>query len=127
MQQHLGIGRLLVHRHAQVVQHGDHDFEGFGIDQLVGQVVGDFNVRQVAAGLAQLDQGLQARAALGHVFFGQDGFVQAEFLHQGAFLGLADLHAQRLDLFDRGAGFVSGLFDFAFRSASMSDRSVVAC
>ena len=97
-QQRLGVGRLLVHRHAQVVEHGDHDFERLGVDQLVGQVVGDFAVRQVAARLAQRDQRLQALAALGHVFFGQDGFVQAEFLHQGAFLRLADLHAQRLDL-----------------------------
>ena len=64
-QQHLGVGRLLVHRHAQVVEHGDHDFQRLGVDQLVGQVVGDFGVRQVAARLAQRDQGLQALAALG--------------------------------------------------------------
>ena len=76
----------------------DHDFQRLGIDQLLGQVVGDFGVRQVAARLAQRDQRLQALAALGHFLFGQDGFVQAEFLHQGAFLRLADLHAQRLDL-----------------------------
>src|SRR5690606_7756801 len=43
--------------------------------------------------------------ALGHVFFGQDGFIQAEFLHQGPLLGLADLHAQGLDLLGwRGLG-----------------------
>jgi hypothetical protein len=95
------IRRLFVHRHTQVVQGGDDGFHGFRVDQLVGQVVGDFAVRQVAARLAQLDQGLQALAALGHVFLGQDGLVQAEFLHQRAFLGLADLHAQRLDLFGR--------------------------
>ena len=98
-QQRLGVGRLLVDGHAHVVEHGDHDFHRLGVDQLVGQVVGDFAVRQVAAGLAQRDQGLQARAALGQVFFGQHGLVEAEFLHQGAFLRLADLHAQRLDLF----------------------------
>ena len=71
-------------------------------------------MREVAARLAQLDQGLEARAALGHVFFGQDGFVQAEFLHQGAFLRLADLHAQGLDLLDRGRGF-GGFLHFAFQ------------
>ena len=59
-------------------------------------------MRQVAAGLAELDQGLQARAALGHVFFRQHGLVETEFLHQRAFFGLADFHAQRLDLFPAG-------------------------
>ena len=59
---------------------------------------------QVTTGFAQRDQRLQALAALGHVFFGQDGFVQAKFLHQGPFLGLADLHAQRFDLFGGGRG-----------------------
>ena len=112
--QRFGVRGLLVHRHAQIVQGGDNGFERFGIDQLVGQVVVDFYVREVTAGLAQLDQRLQARAALLQVFFGQDGFVQAEFLHQGAFLGLADLHAQWLDLFDRGC-CLGGLFDFAFQ------------
>jgi hypothetical protein len=95
------IRRLFVHRHTQVVQGGDDGFHGFRVDELVGQMVGDLAVRQVAARLAQLDQGLQALAALGHVFLGQDGLVQAEFLHQRAFLGLADLHAQGLDLFGR--------------------------
>ncbi len=102
LEQRLGIGRLLVHGHAHVVEHGDHDFHGLGIDQLVGQVVGDLDLGQVATGLAQRDQGLQARAALGQVFLGQDGVVQAEFLHQGAFLRLADLHAQGLDLLGGG-------------------------
>ena len=92
-----------------------------GIDQLLGQVVGDFGVRQVAAGLAQLDQGLQALAALGHVLFGQDGLVEAELLHQGAFLRLADLHAQRLDLF---FGRALGRRLSPARSSSMSDRSM---
>jgi hypothetical protein len=118
-QQHLGIGRLFVHRHTQVVQHGDHDFHGFGVHQLVGQVVGDFALGQVAARLAQLDQGLQALAALGHVFFGQDGFVQAKFLHQGAFLGLADLHAQGLTF-----SVVSGTGSPA-RSSSISLMSMI--
>jgi len=90
---------LLVHRHTQVIQGGNHHFQGFGIDQLVGQVVADFAVGEVAAGLAQFDQGLQALATLLHLGFGQDGFVQAEFLHQGPLFGLADLHAQGLDLF----------------------------
>lgn len=68
-------------------------------------------MREVAAGLAQRDQGLQARAALGQVFLGEHGLVEAELLHQGAFLRLADLHAQRLDLLFGGRGsrrFVAG-------------------
>jgi hypothetical protein len=121
-QQHLGVGRLLVHRHAQVVEHRDHDFQRLGVHQLFGQVVGDFAVRQVAARLAQRDQRLQALAALGHFLFGQDGLVQAEFLHQGAFLRLADLHAQRLDLLgDRVVSATTG--SLSANSASMSDRS----
>ena len=56
---------------------------------------------QVAARLAQLDQGLQAQAALENVFFGQHRFVQAELFHQGAFLRLADFHAQWLDFLGR--------------------------
>jgi len=55
---------------------------------------------QVTARLAQLDQGLQALAALVHFLFGQDRFVQAEFLHQGALFRLADFHAQGLGLLD---------------------------
>jgi hypothetical protein len=70
-------------------------------------VVGDLAVRQVAAGLAQGDQGLEAGAALGQVFLGQHGLVEAELLHQGAFLRLADLHAQRLDLFFGRRGLVT--------------------
>ncbi len=108
--QRLGIGRLLVHGHAQVVQRGDHGFKRLGVEQLVGQMVGDFDVRQVAARLAQFQQRLQVGAAQVHLFLGQHAVVKAEFLHQGAFLGLADLHAQRLDLLDhafgrRGLGF----------------------
>src|SRR5690606_15742582 len=101
-QQGLGVGRLLVHGHAQVAQHGDHDFHRLGVDQLVGQVVGDLALRQVAARLAQRDQRLQALAALGHVLFAEHGLVEAELLHQGPFLGLADLHAQGLGLLGRG-------------------------
>ena len=63
--QALGVGRLLVHRYTQVVEGGYHHFQRFGVDQLVRQVVGDFAVCQVAAGLAQLDQGFQALAAFG--------------------------------------------------------------
>ena len=101
-QQGFCVRGLFVNRHAHVVEHGDHDFQCFRVDQFVGQVVGNFAVCQVAPCFTELDQGLQAQAALGHVFFGQHGFVQAEFLHQGAFLGLADLHAQRFDLFASG-------------------------
>ena len=111
-QQGLGIGRLLVHRHAHVAEHGDHHFQRFGIDQLVGQVVVDFSVGQVAARLAQLDQLFQALAAGVHFFFGEHRLIQAEFLHQGAFLGLADFHAQGFDFFHtfgRGGGLGFGL------------------
>ena len=109
-QQGFGIGRLFIDGHAHVAQHGDHDFQRFGIDQLVGQVVGNFRVGQVAARLAQLDQLLQALAAGGDFLFGQDGFVQPEFLHQRALLGLGELHAQRLDFLDGGSLLGRGFF-----------------
>src|SRR6218665_1478071 len=112
--QRFGIGRLLVDGHAQVVQRGDDGFQRFGIDQFVGQVVGNLDMGQVAARLAQFDQGLQARTAPGQVFLGQNGLVQAELLHQRAFLGLADLHAQRFDLLDRNRRF-GNLLDLAFQ------------
>lgn len=132
LEQSLGIGRLLVHGHTHVVEHRDHDFHRLGIDQLVGQVVGDFDLRQVAARLAQGDQGLQARAALGQVFLGQDRLVQAEFLHQGAFLRLADLHAKGLDLLDRGrgGGFGFGLaFEVGFdvRQVGIVAHGIIVC
>ena len=106
-QQGFGIGRLFVHGHAHVVEQRDHHFQRLGLDQLVGQVVVDLAVREVAARLAQLDQGLEAFAAVARFFFGQDGFVQAEFLHQRALFRLADLHAQWLDLLGRGRGGVN--------------------
>jgi len=52
-----------------------------------------------AVGLGGLDQGFEAKPALGDVFFGQHGFVQPELFHQRALFGLADFHAQGLDLF----------------------------
>jgi hypothetical protein len=67
--QHLGVGRLLEHGHTHVVQHGDHHFQCFCVNQFVGQVIGDFAVGQVATCLTQLDQGFQTRAAFGQVFF----------------------------------------------------------
>ena len=97
-QQGFGVGRLLIDGHAQIVEHGHHGFQRFRIDQLVRQVVVDFAVSEVAARLAQLEQRLEVGAAQVQLFFGQNGFVQPEFLHQRALLGLADLHAQRLGL-----------------------------
>jgi hypothetical protein len=126
-QEHLGVGRLLVHRHAQVVQHGDHDFQRLGVDQLLGQVVGDFAVGQVAARLAQRDQRLQALPALGHLLFGQDGLVEAELLHQGPFLGLADLHAQRLDLLGRRGRLGRRLLGELGFDVRQVDRPLPAC
>ena len=49
---------------------------------------------QIAAGLAEFDQGFEALTALLHVFFRQHGLIKAEFFHQGALFRLADLHAK---------------------------------
>jgi hypothetical protein len=76
-----------------------HDgFEDFLVDQLLGQVVVDFLVRQETPRLAHLDERLELLAALGGFLFGERGLVQAELAHQRALLGAADLHAQRLGL-----------------------------
>ena len=53
---------------------------------------------QVAAGLAELDQGLEPLATLDDVFFRQNGLIEPKFFHQGPLFGLADFHAQGLDL-----------------------------
>jgi hypothetical protein len=76
----------------------DDRFEDFLVDQLLGQVVVDFLVRQEATRLAHLDERLELLAALGGFLFGQRGLFQAELTHQRALLGAADLHAQRLGL-----------------------------
>ena len=91
------------------------------VDQLLGQVVVDLLVRQEAARLAHLDERLQLLAALGDLFFGERGLVEAELAHQRALLGARHLHAQRLGLGlrrrpRRSTGSPS-------RSASRSDRS----
>ena len=97
-QQRRRIGRLLVDRDAHVVEHRDDGFEDLVVDQLLGQVVVDLLVRQEAARLAHLDERLELLAALGDLFLGQRGLVEAELAHQRALLGARDLHAQRLGL-----------------------------
>ncbi|MDT4843188.1 hypothetical protein FQZ97_771110 [compost metagenome] len=67
-QQRFGVGGLVVDRDAHVAEGADDAVDRFRVDQVVGQMVVDFAVRQVAAVLAQLDQLLQAVAA-GFVFF----------------------------------------------------------
>src|SRR5690606_20968617 len=71
-QQGFGIGRLVVDRDAHVVEGADDAVDGLGVNQVVGQMIVDLAVRQVAAILAQLDEQLQAVAA-GFVFFRRDG------------------------------------------------------
>ena len=51
-QQGFRVRGLLVNGHAHVVEHGNHHFQGFGIYQLVGQVVRDFAMGEVATGFA---------------------------------------------------------------------------
>jgi hypothetical protein len=59
-QQLLGVRGLVVHRDAHVGQHRDHALDLLGVGHVVGQVVVDLGVREVAALLAQDDQVLQA-------------------------------------------------------------------
>ena len=62
-QQRFGIGRLVVDVDAHVVDHADDVFDLLGVEHVVGQVVVDLGVGQVAALLAEHDQVLQAHAA----------------------------------------------------------------
>ena len=54
----LGIGRDFMHLDAHVVDHADDVFDLFRIDDVVGQVIVDFGVGEVALFLALDDQGL---------------------------------------------------------------------
>ena len=73
-QQRFGIRRLFVHLDAHVVDHADDVFDLLRIDDVVGQVIVDLGVGQVAVLLAERDQVLQARVR--RVF----GFSRRQFL-----------------------------------------------
>ena len=62
-QQRLGIGRLVVHVDAHVVDHADDVLDLLGVEHVVGQVIVDLGIGQVAALLAEHDQVLEAHAA----------------------------------------------------------------
>ena len=72
-QQRFGIRRLVVHLDAHVVDHADDVLDLLGVQHVVGQMVVDLGVREVAALLAQDDQVLQALAPR----FGLDGLYSA--------------------------------------------------
>ena len=59
-EQGFGIRRLVVDGNAHVVDHADDALDLLGIEHVVRQVVVDLGIGQVAAFLAQHDQGLQA-------------------------------------------------------------------
>ncbi len=104
-QQRLGVGRLLVHRDAHVVERADDAFERFRFREVVRQMVVDFGVREEAALLAELDQRAQLRTALFELL-GRAGRARRErFLQQRLFLGAT---VARL-----------GLFAFARRSGRL--------
>ena len=69
-QQGLGIGRNFVHLDAHAVDHADDVFDLLRIDDVVGQVIVDFGVGQVALFQAladqQLDVGLGGLTFVGH-------------------------------------------------------------
>ncbi|MNK14497.1 hypothetical protein D3C87_326200 [compost metagenome] len=87
-QQRFGVGCLVVDRDTHVAEGADDAIDGFGVDQVIRQMIVDFAIRQVAAVLAQLDQLLQAVAA-GFVFFGRHGAAGNQILG----IGLAALAA----------------------------------
>jgi hypothetical protein len=61
-QQGLGIRRLVVDLDAHVVDHADDGLDLLGVQHVVGQVIVDLGVGEVAPLLAEDDQVLQARA-----------------------------------------------------------------
>ena len=94
-QQRFGIGRLVVDVDAHVVDHADDVFDLLGVQHVVGQVVVDLGVGQVAAILAEHDQVLQAHAA--RFGFDRRQFLALEFTHQRFFLRGQALAGFRLD------------------------------
>jgi hypothetical protein len=63
-EQRLGVRCLFVHRDAHVVDHVDDVFDLLGIDDLAGQMIVDFHIREEALFLATRDQQLQLRLTL---------------------------------------------------------------
>ena len=77
-QQRFGVRRLVVDLDAHVVDHGDDGLDLLGVEHVVGQVVVDLGVGEVAALLAEHDQVLQARAARLGIGGGQLDFAQLD-------------------------------------------------
>ena len=66
-QQLFGRRCFIKHLDAHVIEGGDDGFNLLGVNQIIGQMVVDFGVGQVAAFFAQRDQIFQAQAARVHV------------------------------------------------------------
>jgi len=63
-EQRFRVGRLLVHRYTHVIERADNSFDRRSLREVVGQVIIDFRVGQVAAFLAQLDECAHLKLAL---------------------------------------------------------------
>ena len=132
-QQRFGVGGLVVDRDTHVAERADDAVDGFGVDQVVRQMVVDFAVRQVAAVLAQLDELLEAVAAR-FIFLGRDGAAGDQVLG----IGLAALAATlgRLQVRQDFAfavhgvvetvGIVVGILGRAARAAAAGGRARAA-
>jgi hypothetical protein len=75
-QQRVGVGRLVEDLDAHVADHRDHALDLLGVDQVVGQVVVDLGVGEVAALLAEHDQALEA--ALARLDVGRGQFARRD-------------------------------------------------
>src|SRR5690606_25634526 len=107
-QQRFGIRRLVVDRNAHVAERADDAVDRFGIDQVVGQMIVDFAVGQVAAVFAELDKLLEA-VAPGFVLFGRNGAARDQVVG----VGLAPLAAMlgRLEIGQHFAFAVHGIVE----------------
>ena len=86
-QQGFSIGGALIDRDAHVAEGGDDRINGFGIDQVFGQMVVDLGVGQETPFLAELDQQLELVALGLEFFFGAAQVMGERVPDQGLFLG----------------------------------------
>ena len=109
-QQRFGVGRLVVDRMPMSLSMRDDALDLLGVEHVVGQVVVDLGVREVAALLAQHDQVLQARAARLGVVGQRLELLRSICLPFGSF-AMATLFRVRID--EKTANYTSDSAVFA--------------
>src|SRR5690606_6290069 len=124
-EQRFCVGRLVVDRDTHIAERADNAVDGFCVDQIVGQVIVDFAVREIAALFTELDQDLEAIAAR-FLFFGRHLVAYGRIFF--AFATLATALGQWLQIGDDFSfneivvveigGIVVGIFGRAARTTA---------